>query len=192
MSDYTSCSLTSELITDFLSYTVAIYNRALPHIVDGLKITQRRLLVSMKDLDLRSDGRYVKVSRLDGICTSTYSPHGSSASTAIGMGQHSSLRYTLTDIHGNCGGSIQTGESVGQLVSEDPPAAARYLEIKATKLAELLYIEQIKEGIGKWNPNYDGSKQEPAYLVPPLPALLLTGAQGIASGYACHHINVSC
>ena len=191
MSDYTSCSLTSELITDFLSYTVAIYNRALPHIVDGLKITQRRLLVSMKDLDLRSDGRYVKVSRLDGICTSTYSPHGSSASTAIGMGQHSSLRYTMTDIHGNCGGSIQTGESVGQLVSEDPPAAARYLEIKATKLAELLYIEQIKEGIGKWNPNYDGSKQEPAYLVPPLPALLLTGAQGIASGYACHHIPYS-
>lgn len=188
MSDLVSVSITSELISDFLAYSTAIYNRALPHILDGLKVTQRRLLVSMKDLDLRSEGRYVKVSRLDGICTSTYSPHGSSASTAIGMGQQSALRYVLTDIHGNCGGSIQTGDSVGQMVSEDPPAASRYLEVKSTRLAEVLYLDQIKPGIGEWNENYDSTKLEPSYLVPPLPALLLTGAQGIASGYACHHI----
>jgi DNA gyrase/topoisomerase IV subunit A len=189
MSDLVSVSITSELISDFLTYSTAIYNRALPHILDGLKITQRRLLVSMKDLDLRSDGRYVKVSRLDGICTSTYSPHGSSASTAIGMGQQSALRYVLTDIHGNCGGSIQTGDSIGQMVSEDPPAASRYLEVKSSHLAEILYLDQIRAGIGQWNENYDSTKLEPSYLVPPLPALLLTGAQGIASGYACHHIS---
>lgn len=189
MSDLVSVSITSELISDFLTYSTAIYNRALPHILDGLKITQRRLLVSMRDLDLRSDGRYVKVSRLDGICTSTYSPHGSSASTAIGMGQQSALRYVLTDIHGNCGGSIQTGDSIGQMVSEDPPAASRYLEVKSTRLAEVLYLDQVRAGIGQWNENYDSTKLEPSYLVPPLPALLLTGAQGIASGYACHHIS---
>jgi DNA gyrase subunit A len=188
MSDYTSCSLTSELITDFLSYTVAIYNRALPHVVDGLKVAQRRVLVGMWDLDLRSDGRFVKVSRLDGTVLSRYHPHGSSASTAITMGQESSMRYTLSRVHGNVGGGVQDGPAIGQMVSEDSPAAARYLEIKSTHLAESLYLDQIRAGIGEWEDNYDGTCQEPSFIVPPLPVLLLTGAQGIASGYACHHI----
>jgi len=182
-------SLTSELITDFLSYTVAIYNRALPHIVDGLKVAQRRVLVGMWDLDLKSDGRFVKVSRLDGTVLAKFHPHGSSASTAITMGQESSMRYTLSRVHGNVGGGVQDGPAIGQMVSEDSPAAARYLEIKSTHLAETLYLDQIRAGIGEWEDNYDGTCQEPSFIVPPLPALLLTGAQGIASGYACHHIS---
>jgi DNA gyrase subunit A len=185
----TGVSIVSELVSDFLAYSTAIYNRALPSVVDGLKVAQRRVLLGMRDLDLSSNGRYVKVSRLDGTVLSKYHPHGSSASTAITMGQESSMRYTLSAVHGNCGGSIQSGIATGQLISEDPPAAARYLEIKSTPFSESVYLDQVSPGIGKWSPNYDGTCLEPENIVPMLPALLLTGAQGIASGYACHHIS---
>jgi len=183
-----SVSITSELISDFLSYSCAIFNRALPDVVDGLKVAQRRVLLGMRDLDLSSRTRYIKVSRLDGTVLSKYHPHGSSSSVAIVMGQHSSMRYTLSDIHGNAGGSIQSGDSAGQMVSEDPPAAPRYLEIRSTTFSDQIYLEQVRQGIGEWRENYDGTCQEPVRFVPALPALLLTGSQGIASGYACHHI----
>ncbi len=181
-------SITSELVSDFLSYSCAIFNRALPDIVDGLKIAQRRVLLGMKDLDLSSGTRYIKVSRLDGTVLSKYHPHGSSSSVAIVMGQQSGMRFTLSDIHGNAGGSIQHGDSVGQMVSEDPPAAPRYLEIRSTEFSDNIYIDQIRPGTGVWRENYDGTCKEPVRFVPALPALLLTGSQGIASGYACNHI----
>jgi Type IIA topoisomerase (DNA gyrase/topo II, topoisomerase IV), A subunit len=98
------------------------------------------------------------------------------------------MRYVLTDIHGNAGGSIQTGEYAGQMVSEDPPAAPRYLEVRATEVAEKLYMDEVVRGLGDWRPNYDGTSSELVRYVPKLPALLLTGAQGIASGYACHYV----
>jgi DNA gyrase subunit A len=184
-----SVSITSELIGDFLAYSTAIYNRALPDIVDGLKSAQRRVIVGLDDLNLASDGQYCKVSRLEGHALGRYHPQGGCAGTIINLGQHGSVRYTLTDIHGNCGGSIQEGTAVGQLISEDPPAAARYLEVRATPLCEQIYLSQIRKGLGNWRPNYDGTTNEPIRIVPVLPALLLTGAQGIASGYACHHIS---
>ncbi len=182
-------SIVSELISDFLSYSTAIYNRALPDIVDGLKAAQRRVVVGLGDLSLASDGPYCKVSRLEGHVLGRYHPQGGCAGTVINMGQQGSIRFVLTDIHGNCGGSIQTGSAVGQLISEDPPAAARYLEVRATTLCESLYLSQIRKGLGDWRPNYDGTTSEPVRIVPVLPALLLTGSQGIASGYACHHIS---
>lgn len=183
-----SVSLASELISDFLSYSTAIYNRALPDIVDGLKVAQRRAIVGMNDLHLSSAGQYCKVSRLEGHVLGRYHPQGGCAGTIINMGQHSAMRYVLSDIHGNAGGSIQSGPAVGQLISEDSPAAARYLEVRATRLCEELYLSQLHKGLGSWRSNYDDTTQEPVRFVPLLPAILLTGAQGIASGYACNFI----
>lgn len=183
-----SVSIVSELSSDFLSYSTAIFNRALPDVIDGLKIAQRRVLLGMRDLSLSGTSRYVKVSRLDGTVLSKYHPHGSSASVAITMGQQSSMRHVLSDIHGNAGGSIQIGKFVGQMVSEDPPAASRYLEIRSTPFSDKVYLEQVRTGVGVWRDSYDGTCQEPVRIIPALPALLLTGSVGIASGYACVHV----
>ena len=185
----TPCSITNELIADFLSYSTAIYNRALPDIVDGLKVAQRRAIVGLHDLKLLPESAYSKVSRLEGHVLGSYHPQGGCAGTIINMGQESSFRYTLTQIHGNVGGSIQTGDSIGQMVSEDSPAAARYLEVRASQITDCLYISQLNKGIGQWRDNYDGTRSEPVRFIPVLPALLLTGSVGIASGYACHHIS---
>lgn len=184
-------SITSELVSGFLSYSTSIYNRALPDVVDGLKVAQRRVILGINDLRLRSDSGYCKVSRLEGHVLGRYHPQGGCAGTVINMGQQSGMRYVLTDIHGNAGGSIQSGSAVGQMVSEDPPAAARYLEVRATPLCEQLFLMQLDHGIGDWRDNYDGTCKEPVRFVPVLPSLLLTGAQGIASGYACSHIPYS-
>lgn len=183
-----SCSITSEIIADFLSYSTAVFSRALPDCVDGLKVAQRRSLLGIKDLSLWSSSPYCKVSRLEGHVLGRYHPNGGCAGTIINLGQQSSQRYALTDIHGNCGGSIQTGPYMGQKVSADGPAAARYLEVRATPLTEAIYLSQIDRGLGEWRPNYDGSSNEPIRIVPALPALLLTGSTGIASGYAANHI----
>ncbi len=104
------------------------------------------------------------------------------------MGQADAFRYLLTNIHGNVGGSIQDGPATGQSLSEDPPAAARYLEVKSTALVERMFISQINRNYGEWRDSYDGSTKELSRIVPPLPALLINGSQGIASGYACYHI----
>jgi DNA gyrase subunit A len=185
---YTTCSISSELVSDFLSYSTAIYNRSLPDIVDGLKVAQRRVICGLKDLGLTPDRPYSKVSRAEGHILGTYHPQGGCAGTIINMGQYSTMRYVLTDIHGNAGGSVQAGRSIGQMVSEDPPAAARYLEVRLTPLARELYTSQIEKGLGEWRQNYDGTRSEPVRIVPRVPGLLVTGAQGIASGYACNHL----
>jgi DNA gyrase subunit A len=188
MSESISVSLTSELVSDFLTYTTAIYNRALPDIVDGLKVAQRRAILGLKDLSLTSNSQYCKVSRLEGHVLGKYHPQGGCSGTIINLGQQSSTRYTLTDIHGNVGGSIQTGPAIGQLISEDEAAAARYLEVRSTALVERVYLTDLDRTLGDWRSNYDDSTTEPVRMVPSLPALLITGAQGIASGYACYHL----
>ena len=183
-----TCSIASELIGDFLSYSTAIFSRALPDCVDGLKTAQRRSLLGISDLALWHSSAYCKVSRLEGHVLGRYHPNGGCANTIINLGQQSAQRYALTDIHGNCGGSIQTGPCAGQKVSADGPAAARYLEVRATSFSESLYLSQIDRGLGEWRPNYDNSSSEPVRIVPTLPALLLTGSTGIAAGYAANHI----
>ena len=182
-------SLTQELRQSYLTYSVAIFNRALPSSIDGLKSAQRRIILGLKDLNLRPDGQYKKVSRLEGHVLGSYHPQGGCAGTAINMGQADGFRYLLTDIHGNVGGSIQSGPSVGQSISEDAPAAARYLEVKSTALTQALYVGEIDKYSCEWRDNYDGSTQEVIEIVPTLPALLINGAQGIAAGYACHHVS---
>ena len=182
-------SLVQELRQSYLTYSVAIFNRALPSSIDGLKSAQRRIILGLKDLNLRSDGQYKKVSRLEGHVLGSYHPQGGCAGTAINMGQSVAFRYLLTDIHGNVGGSIQSGPSVGQSISEDAPAAARYLEVKSTNLTQALYIGEIDKYSCQWRDNYDGSTQEVIEIVPTIPALLINGAQGIAAGYACNHVS---
>lgn len=181
-------SLADEVKSSYLSYSLAIFNRSLPDCIDGLKLAQRRVILGLKDLNLRSDGAYKKVSRLEGHVLGSYHPQGGCANTAINMGQADAFRYLLTDIHGNVGGSIQNGPAIGQSLSEDPPAAARYLEVKSTPLVEKLFINQINSNYGEWRDSYDGSTREMARMVPPLPSLLINGSQGIASGYACYHV----
>lgn len=181
-------SVTKELSSSYLVYSVAIFNRALPSVVDGLKSAQRRIILGLKDLNLRPDGQYKKVSRLEGHVLGSYHPQGGCAGTAINMGQAVAFRYPLTDIHGNVGGSIQSGKSVGQSTSEDSPAAARYLEVKSSALTYRAFVEEIDKHSCKWRDNYDGSTQEVEEIVPALPMLLINGAQGIAAGYACHHV----
>ena len=182
-------SLTNELKGSYLSYSVAIFNRALPSVVDGLKSAQRRIILGLKDLHLRPDGQFKKVSRLEGHVLGSYHPQGGCAGTAINMGQATGFRYPLTDIHGNVGGSIQSGESIGQSISEDSPAAARYLEVKSSAITHAMFVEEIDKSSCQWRDNYDGSTQEVIEIVPTIPALLINGAQGIAAGYACHHIS---
>lgn len=183
-----SVSLVSELSADFLTYSTAIFNRALPDVVDGLKVAQRRVLISLHDLRLWPDSPYCKVTRVEGHTLGTYHPQGGCAGTIINLGQESALRYTLTGIHGNAGGSIQTGPYIGQMVSDDSPAAPRYLEVRATDFCQQIYLNEIRKGLGEWRDNYDGTRSEPVRIVPALPALLLNGSVGIASGYACSHV----
>lgn len=181
-------SAEKELRTSYLSYSVAIFNRALPSAVDGLKVAQRRIIQGLKELNLRPEGQYKKVSRLEGYVLGSLHPQGGCAGTAINMGQATSFRYLLSDIHGNVGGSIQSGKSVGQSISEDASAAARYLEVKSTLLTQKLYIDEIDKHACEWRDNYDGSTQEVVEIIPTIPSLLINGAQGIAAGYACHHV----
>lgn len=181
-------SLSEELKSSYLTYSVAIFNRALPSVTDGLKSAQRRIILGLKDLNLRPNGQYKKVSRLEGHVLGSYHPQGGCAGTAINMGQATSFRYLLTDIHGNVGGSIQSGPSVGQSISEDAPAAARYLEVKSSELTQRVYVDEIDKESCEWRDNYDGSTQEVVEIVPTIPTLLINGAQGIAAGYACNHV----
>lgn len=184
----TPVSISSELRLSYLSYSVAIFNRALPSVSDGLKSAQRRIILGLKDLNLRPDGQYKKVSRLEGHVLGSYHPQGGCAGTAINMGQATGFRYPLTNIHGNVGGSIQSGQSVGQSISEDSPAAARYLEVKSSEITYRMFVDEIDDHACEWRDNYDGSTKEVVEIIPTIPSLLINGAQGIAAGYACHHV----
>lgn len=182
-------SINNELRNSYLTYSVAIFNRALPDVTDGLKVAQRRIMLGLKDLKLRPDSAYKKVSRLEGHVLGSYHPQGGCAGTAINMGQANGFRYLLTNIHGNVGGSIQDGPSTGQSISEDAPAAARYLEVKATNFTQEVFLDEIDKHSCTWRDNYDGSTQEVQQIVPAIPALLVNGAVGIAAGYACNHVS---
>lgn len=181
--------LAKELKDNYILYSYSIFNRALPSCVDGLKVAQRRILLGLDDLNLVPHGPYKKVSRLEGHVLGSYHPQGSCGGTAINMGQADTFRYPLTNIHGNVGGSIQSGPACGKTISDDPPAAARYLEVKSTPIAHKLFLEGLNKYSHEWTNNYDGSTQEVVNFVPVLPALLINGSSGIAAGYACNHIS---
>lgn len=148
---------------DYASYV--ILERAVPHINDGLKPVQRRILHSMKTTD---DGRYTKVASLIGEAMK-YHPHGDSSISGalVQLGQ----KGFLIDCQGNW----------GNIITGDPNAAARYIEARLTKFAhEILFNPKTTE----WMNSYDGRHQEPVELPAKFPLLLAQGAEGIAVGLA--------
>lgn len=149
---------------DYASYV--ILERAVPHVNDGLKPVQRRILHSMKEMD---DGRYSKVANIVGN-TMKYHPHGDASITdaLVGLGQ----KDLLIDTQGNWG-NIYTG---------DRAAAARYIEARLSKFAlEIAFNAKTTE----WQASYDGRNKEPVTLPVKFPLLLAQGVEGIAVGLSC-------
>ena len=151
----------------FLDYaSEVILERAVPHILDGLKPVQRRILHAMKECD---DGRLNKVASLVG-ATMPYHPHGDASikDALVQLGQ----KDLLIDCQGNWG-NILTG---------DDAAAGRYIEARLTQFArEVVFNAKTTE----WTPSYDGRNQEPVNLPVKFPLLLMQGSQGVAVGLAC-------
>jgi DNA gyrase subunit A len=173
-SDIPTRTLQEEVEGAYLEYAMSvIVQRALPDVRDGLKPVHRRILWAMHDANLRPDRPFVKCARVVGEVMANYHPHGDTAiyDALVRMGQPFSLTAPLIDKHGNFGSP------------SDPPAASRYTECRLSPLAMEL-LAGIDEGTVDFEPNYDGSKNEPVVLPARFPNLLVNGAQGIAVGMA--------
>ena len=160
----------------YLNYSMyVILDRALPHIGDGLKPVQRRIIYAMSELGLDADSKHKKSARTVGDVLGKYHPHGDSAcyEAMVLMAQPFSYRYTLVDGQGNWG------------APDDPKsfAAMRYTEARMSRYAETL-LSEIDQGTVDWQPNFDGTLQEPCTLPARLPNILLNGTTGIAVGMA--------
>jgi topoisomerase-4 subunit A len=160
----------------YLDYSMyVILDRALPHVGDGLKPVQRRIVYAMSELGLSAASKHKKSARTVGDVIGKFHPHGDSAcyEAMVLMAQPFSYRYPIVDGQGNFG-------------SPDDPksfAAMRYTESKLTRYAEVLLAE-LGEGTVDWTPNFDGTIEEPVLLPARLPNVLLNGATGIAVGMA--------
>jgi len=160
----------------YLDYSMyVILDRALPHIGDGLKPVQRRIIYAMSELGLSAASKHKKSARTVGDVLGKFHPHGDSAcyEAMVLMAQPFSYRYPLVDGQGNWGSS------------DDPKsfAAMRYTEARLAKYARVL-LQETGQGTVDWLPNFDGSLKEPAVLPARLPNLLLNGTAGIAVGMA--------
>lgn len=160
----------------YLDYSMyVILDRALPHIGDGLKPVQRRIVYAMSELGLNAASKFKKSARTVGDVLGKFHPHGDSAcyEAMVLMAQSFSYRYPLIDGQGNWGSN------------DDPKsfAAMRYTEAKLTAYAEIL-LDELDQGTTEWAPNFDGTLDEPLLLPARLPNLLLNGTTGIAVGMA--------
>ncbi|WP_413692601.1 DNA topoisomerase IV subunit A [Psychromonas sp. KJ10-2] len=160
----------------YLNYSMyVIMDRALPHISDGLKPVQRRIVYAMSELGLSALAKYKKSARTVGDVLGKYHPHGDSAcyEAMVLMAQPFSYRYPLIDGQGNWG------------APDDPKsfAAMRYTESRLSAFSELL-LSEIGQGTTDWKPNFDGTLKEPELLPARLPHILLNGITGIAVGMA--------
>ncbi|NOR71453.1 MAG: DNA topoisomerase IV subunit A, partial [Methylomarinum sp.] len=160
----------------YLDYSMyVILDRALPHIGDGLKPVQRRIVYAMSELGLNALAKYKKSARTVGDVLGKYHPHGDSAcyEAMVLMAQDFSYRYPLVDGQGNWGSS------------DDPKsfAAMRYTESRLTAYAHTL-LSELGHGTVDWSDNFDGTLQEPVILPARLPNVLLNGTMGIAVGMA--------
>jgi DNA gyrase subunit A len=164
-----------ELKNSYLNYAMSvIVSRALPDVRDGLKPSQRRILVAMNDLNLGPRSKHRKCAKIVGDTGGNYHPHGDQATygTLVRMGQDWNMRYTLVDPQGNFGS-----------IDSDPPAAMRYTEARmAAPATEML--EDIKHDTVDFVPNYDETRTEPTVLPSKFPNLLVNGSTGIAVGMA--------
>ena len=158
----------------YLDYSMyVILDRALPALSDGLKPVQRRITYAMSELGLSAGQKHKKSARTIGDVIGKFHPHGDSAcyEAMVLMAQDFSYRYPIVDGQGNWG-SIDDPKSF---------AAMRYTESKLTRYAEVLLAE-LSDGTVDWQPNFDGTLEEPAFLPARLPNVLLNGTQGIAVG----------
>ncbi|WP_028116055.1 DNA topoisomerase IV subunit A [Ferrimonas senticii] len=160
----------------YLNYSMyVIMDRALPHIGDGLKPVQRRIVYAMSELGLSATAKYKKSARTVGDVLGKYHPHGDSAcyEAMVLMAQPFTYRYPLVDGQGNWG------------APDDPKsfAAMRYTESRLSRFSEVLLAE-LGQGTVEWGPNFDGTMKEPKLLPARLPHILLNGVTGIAVGMA--------
>lgn len=160
----------------YLKYSMyVIMDRALPHIGDGLKPVQRRIIYAMSELGLDADSKHKKSARTVGDVLGKFHPHGDSAcyEAMVLMAQPFSYRYTLVDGQGNWG------------APDDPKsfAAMRYTEARLSRYSEVL-LSELGQGTADWVPNFDGTLDEPSVLPARLPNILLNGTTGIAVGMA--------
>ena len=169
----------------YLDYSMyVILDRALPHIGDGLKPVQRRIIYAMSELGLASGAKPKKSARTVGDVIGKFHPHGDGAcyEAMVHMAQNFSYRYPIVDGQGNFGSS------------DDPKsfAAMRYTESRLTSYADIL-LSELGQGTVDWGPNFDGSLEEPLLLPARLPNLLLNGTTGIAVGMSTdfppHNVN---
>jgi topoisomerase IV subunit A len=158
----------------YLDYSMyVILDRALPHLGDGLKPVQRRIIYAMSDLGLSATSKPKKAARTVGDVIGKFHPHGDTAcyEAMVHMAQPFSFRYPFVDGQGNWG-------------SQDDPksfAAMRYTEARLTRYAQVL-LSELEQGTVDWQPNFDGTLEEPKLLPAQLPNLLLNGTSGIAVG----------
>ena len=172
---FTPISITDELRTSFMDYAMSvIISRALPDVRDGLKPVHRRILTTMRDLNLTANRAHRKCAKIAGDVSGNYHPHGEGAvyPSLVRMAQNFSLRYPLIDGQGNFGS-----------VDGDPPAAMRYTEARMTRLGEEM-LRDINKSTVDYVPNYDETRQEPTVLPSAIPNLLVNGSAGIAVGMA--------
>lgn len=164
-----------EMRDSYLSYAMSvIVSRALPDVRDGLKPSQRRVLVAMNDLNLGPRSKFKKCAKIAGDTSGNYHPHGEGVvyPTLVRLAQPFNMRTTLVDGQGNFGS-----------VDGDPPAAMRYTEARMTSAASAM-LEDLDQQTVDFMPNYDGSRDEPTVLPSAFPNLLINGSNGIAVGMA--------
>ncbi len=168
-------SIEDELKGSYLTYAMSvIVSRALPDVRDGLKPSQRRILVAMNDLNLTPGAARIKCAKISGDTSGNYHPHGESViyPTLVRMAQEWNMRHVLVDKQGNFG-------SVAGL----PPAAMRYTEARMSAITAVM-MEDLKLDTVDYVPTYDESRTEPTVLPSKFPNLLVNGANGIAVGMA--------
>jgi len=167
--------ISQEMQESYLTYAMSvIMARALPDVRDGLKPSQRRILVAMNDLNLHPRAKHRKCAKICGDTSGNYHPHGEGViyPTLVRMGQEWSMRHLLVDPQGNFGS-----------IDGDPPAAMRYTEARLMTPAELMLEDLDKETVD-FEDNYDGTRKEPVVLPGKFPNLLVNGSEGIAVGMA--------
>ncbi len=172
---YELLNIENELRDSYLTYAMSvIISRALPDVRDGLKPSQRRILVAMNDLNLGPTASRIKCAKICGDTSGNYHPHGEQSvyPTLVRMAQEWSLRHVLIDKQGNFG-------SVAGL----PPAAMRYTEARLSAVAAEMLTDLDRDTVDMM-PNYDGRRVEPTVLPSRFPNLLVNGADGIAVGMA--------
>lgn len=167
--------LEDEMRSSFIDYAMSVLtDRALPDVRDGLKPSQRRILVAMNDLGLAPNRQHRKCAKIAGDTSGNYHPHGEAViyPTLVRMAQDFNMRYPLVDGQGNFGS-----------VEGDSPAAMRYTEARFSKIAVEM-LRDIDANTVEWMPNYDETRREPVVLPSRMPNLMVNGAAGIAVGMA--------